>query len=320
MDLVSVIVPVYNVRDYLDRCVTSIITQTYQNIEIILVDDGSLDGSGEMCDAWAQKDARINVYHKENGGLADARNYGITKAHGSYLEFLDSDDYIEKNTIQTCLENLKEHNDVDIVCFGIIIEHENGTKITKKTGEKRVLSNREGLIELNSYRNIDESACNKFFARKLFDENRFPKGKLCEDYYIMHKVFASAKQILVLPDIFYHYWQRANSITHNCKFNMDYIFAAQVRQAFFQENYPDLQYIGITNYAFALVHLYNFYLKNPNSTEIASYTATDIVKQLRQKQSVIYTNKFLPLKKKIQFFVLANMTRIYPIAFRRKRS
>lgn len=318
MDLVSVIVPVYNVKDYLDRCVESVIKQTYQNIELLLVDDGSNDGSGEMCDSWAVRDSRIRAFHKENGGLADARNYGITKARGTYVEFLDSDDYIEKDTIRICMEKLKQYDSIDIVCFGMTIEYEHGTSIIKQTGKQRVLSNWEALIELNSYKNIEVSACNKFFSRKLFDTVRFPKGKLCEDYYIMHKLFSNSRQMLILPDNLYHYWQRENSITHNKTFNMDYIYASQEQLAFIRKEFPDLEYIGITNYLFALVNLYNFYLIYPDSAEIEGYTKTDIVSQLKKNQSVIYGNRFLPIIKKIQLFVMINMKKAYVFVFERK--
>ncbi|MBR1540013.1 MAG: glycosyltransferase [Clostridia bacterium] len=124
-ELISIIVPVYKVEKYLDKCINSIVSQTYKNLEVILVDDGSPDSCGKMCDEWTQKDTRIKVIHKENGGLSDARNFGLDCAKGKYIQFVDSDDYIEKDMIEFLYKNLKENNADISICSNYMVDEEN---------------------------------------------------------------------------------------------------------------------------------------------------------------------------------------------------
>ena len=124
-ELISIIVPVYKVEKYLDKCINSIVSQTYKNLEVILVDDGSPDSCGKMCDEWTKKDTRIKVIHKENGGLSDARNFGLDCAKGKYIQFVDSDDYIEKDMIEFLYKNLKENNADISICSNYMVDEEN---------------------------------------------------------------------------------------------------------------------------------------------------------------------------------------------------
>lgn len=315
MKLVSIIIPVYNVEKYIDRCLNSVITQTYKNIEVILVDDGSTDKSGKICDKWSLKDSRIKSYHKENGGLADARNYGVAKANGDYIEFLDSDDFIEETTVETCMKYVNLYDNVDILCFGMKIEFENGNSYVKKMKETRNVNNIRGLIALNSYENIEESACNKMFAKRMFDNISFPVGKYCEDYYIMYKLFYKARNIVIMNNNFYHYWQRDNSITHKKTFNIDYVLASISQLKFIREKCPKLENIGISNYIFSLIALYNFYLINPKAKEIEGYTKKDIAEIIKHNKKSVYKNKYMPFKKKAQLFILTNCKTVYSLLF-----
>lgn len=213
--LISIIVPVYKVEEYLDKCVESIVNQTYKNLEIILVDDGSPDSCGSMCDNWGKKDNRISVLHKKNGGLSDARNAGINVAKGKYIGFVDSDDYIEPRMFEL-LVNTIEKSSADIsTCFVVTERKENPQKalIYEKI---KVLQREEAIIDLftkNGY--VRHAAWNKLYKKEIFDDIKFPVGRLFEDAAVMYKVFDSIKNIAVIKAELYHYVQRAGSICNN---------------------------------------------------------------------------------------------------------
>lgn len=220
-ELLSVIVPVYNVEKYICKCVDSILNQTYKNLEIILIDDGSKDSSGAKCDELAKKDNRIKVYHKENGGLSDARNYGIQKSTGKYLGFVDSDDFINLNMFQILMDNIKQY-DADIsTCARITINE--GTNIDTYTknepNEPKCLTSRDAIIDLftkNEY--VFHAAWDKIYKRELFRNIEFPVGRLFEDAAIMYRLFEKAKTIVTTKSKLYYYIQRNGSIS-NCSYN-----------------------------------------------------------------------------------------------------
>lgn len=239
-DLVSIIVPIYKVEEYLDKCVESLINQTYQNIEIILVDDGSPDNCPMLCDEWAKKDSRINVIHKENGGLSDARNYGIDAAKGDYIVFVDSDDYTEENMIENLFNSLKKE-EADIAICNFYIEDENtneqtiannlDSKIFSCTGEEKY----KYLFDWE-YSTQTVVAWNKLYKINLFEKIRYPKGKLHEDEYIICELLKNANKVVYNLQPFYHYIKRDNSITST--FNLkrfDIIEALEKRISFFQK-------------------------------------------------------------------------------------
>ena len=213
MKLVSIIVPVYNVENFLDVCIKSIIRQTNKNIEIILVDDGSTDNSGVICDKWADIDERIKVIHKKNGGLSDARNEGLRVAKGEYIVFVDSDDFINENLVRYCLEIIKKE-DADIVTFEYqmveencntwVEEEENGS-VESITGQGllcEILKNKEGYVV----------AWNKFYKRNIWNELRFPFEKIHEDEFVIADVMLAAKKVVVSNQKLYYYRQRKGSI------------------------------------------------------------------------------------------------------------
>ena len=210
MNLISIIVPVYNVERYLDECVKSIIGQTYQNIEVILVDDGSTDHSAAICDRWAEVDDRIRVIHKPNGGLSDARNCGLETAKGEYIYFIDSDDYIDHSLCEKAMDVFKTEN-VDLVVFGVARTTETGDIISTDFVEKCFLSKKAALAELYSGQ-IKNYAVNKVYKRELWNKVRFPLGRAFEDIGTMYKVFLNAQTICCIPDILYYYRMRQGSI------------------------------------------------------------------------------------------------------------
>ena len=212
--LISVIVPVYNVEKYLPKCVDSILGQTYENLEIILVEDGTKDNSGAICDAYAAKDSRIRVIHKENGGLSSARNAGMDIARGDYFGFVDSDDWIEPKMYETLL-NLAEKYHADLVC---------GSRydVAEATGERTLglhhekeeaLSSMDLLGRVFTWDGCDSAAWDKLYRRHLFDDIRYPLGMYSEDIAIFYKLMEKANRVALCPEPLYNYHHRENSIT-----------------------------------------------------------------------------------------------------------
>ena len=189
--LISVIVPVYKVEQYLEKCVNSISVQTYSNLEIILVDDGSPDKCGDICDSLAKKDNRIKVIHKPNGGLSSARNAGIDIASGQYIGFVDSDDSIEPYMYENLLGLIK-HDGTKLAVCAVNYIYEDGKKANKAAlGKNCTFDFYHAMVEMNTHRLFDMGAWSKLYHKSLFDDLRFPVGKLSEDYYIMFKIFDS---------------------------------------------------------------------------------------------------------------------------------
>lgn len=207
---ISIIVPVYNVEAYIEKCITSLIGQTYSNLEILLVDDGSTDDSGQICDRYAEKDERICVLHKDNGGLSDARNYGIDRAKGDLLAFVDGDDWIHPQMYELMLDILEAKN-ADIVTCGFEQRDEGfaNRRYTLEQLEITVLSGAEALSDLWTPSVV---AWNKLYQKKIFDQIRYPKGKLHEDEYVIHKIFYQCKNIAVIDKPLYFYTIRQDSI------------------------------------------------------------------------------------------------------------
>lgn len=242
--LVSVIVPVYNVEEYLGRCVESILSQTYRNLEVILVDDGAKDSSGTICDGYAVKDPRVVVVHKENGGLSSARNAGIDIARGQYLEFVDSDDWIEPYAVESMLELALTHN-TELVVGGRY-------DVKAATGEKRkglcppvteVVTGEEMVRRIFRWQNCDSSACDKLFHRRLFREIRFPHGMVCEDVPIMYKIVLDAGQVALLSQPIYNYYHRTGSITYTTVSERDFHFSRHTEQIlpYIRTHHPALE-------------------------------------------------------------------------------
>ena len=186
--LVSIIVPVYNVKPYLNRCVDSLLGQSYQNMELLLVDDGSTDGSGELCDELAVEDGRIRVFHKPNGGLSDARNHGMHHARGEYFCFLDSDDLLPENALEK-LVGLCEQHRADVAMGQLLQFETEPQRQTGTTGGTEILTVQDTIRGMLLRKGkIGHTACAKLFRRELWAELRFPKGMLYEDYAVIYKV------------------------------------------------------------------------------------------------------------------------------------
>ena len=209
--LISVIIPVYKVEKYLVRCVRSVINQTYDNLEIILVDDGSPDGCGRICDEFSAKDDRIKVVHKANGGLSDARNVGIDAATGDLIGFVDSDDYIKPEMFEVLYKRLYE-NSADISVCGIVKRFEDGSEKPENAFTESVCLDGDVALEiLLEDDKIPSYFCNKLFKSELFKELRFPVGVIYEDLAFSFYVFYRAKKVVCVNYNLYYYCLRKDS-------------------------------------------------------------------------------------------------------------
>lgn len=218
-EMVSVVVPIYGVEDYLENCVNSILNQTYKNIEIILVDDGSPDKCGKICDDYAILDSRVKVLHKKNGGLSDARNVGIEVACGKYITFIDSDDYISEDYISVLLKSLMEE-DADISICKLKATSNLKEDVSSKTQEGIFIYSTETAIEEMLYsKEFSTSACGRMFCTNLFDDVRFPVGRYSEDLFTIYRIILQSKKIVFVKREAYFYYTRPGSIT-NEKFSI----------------------------------------------------------------------------------------------------
>lgn len=253
-DLISVIIPIYNVEKYLHECVDSVLKQTYKNIEIILVDDGSTDSCPEICDEYSVLDSRVKVIHKVNGGLSDARNAGKKIALGKYISFIDSDDSIEFNYIEY-LYDILIINNADMSCCqkkeiddgSKLIRYLNYCKVSKVNG------NYECMKAFFSNIGLDTFAWGKLYKSKMIENIDYPYGKVYEDVFTTHKIIAECSSIAIGDKCLYNYRIRANSITTS-KFSMkqyDRIEAHKIRTQFIRKKYPDLESLASQGIVYA---------------------------------------------------------------------
>lgn len=276
MELISVIVPIYKVEQYMDRCVESLVHQTYTNLEIILVDDGSPDGCPAMCDEWAEKDSRIRAIHKVNGGLSDARNAGMAVATGEYIGFVDSDDWVEPGFYQTLYDLLQAH-DADIAECGVNFIDENG----KLLRQRQFISTDKAMLRVDAIKHllkedgIYQTVWNKLYRRETIGGILFEKGRLHEDDFWTYQIFDRAKKLAVTQQPMYNYFQRSDSIMgvgYRLK-NLDGL-EARHRQVDFFSSDPEL-----ADFVKARVlynDMYHFqaalkYLKQPEQKAVTDY-------------------------------------------------
>lgn len=303
--LVSVIIPIYKVEPYLCECVDSVINQTYKNLEIILVDDGSPDKCPEICDEYAQKDSRIKVIHKPNGGLSDARNAGIEVAKGEWISFVDSDDIVNNNFIEVLL-NTAINNSCEIAVCGYNCFYEKKELNISNATTADSTHKCNLLIPIQVLKKQFKSAkyvviWNKLYKKVLFESNiRFPKGRLHEDEFTTYKLCIHASKIADISENLYYYRQRKGSITSviSEKHILDSIDAMNEKLCYIR-NYND-------NYlrADALYSLFVLYsrLITKNSFNKKSYTA------LRQK--LLSIKKYLQLKRRLKFTFLSCINKV----------
>lgn len=302
MEKVSVIVPIYNVEDYLEECINSIINQTYKNLEIILVDDGSKDSSGKMCDNYQKKDDRIRVFHKKNGGLSDARNEGIKRATGKYICFVDSDDYIENNYIELLYNNIKKFNvKISVASYRYVFEDGNIKNFEMASELMLKSSAMKKLFYENAFGNY---AWNKMYDINLFNDIKFPIGRKMEDLGIMYLLIEKCSKIYFDSSIIYNYRQRKNSIVHNINKNflVDRLDLTIERFEHFKKNYAVFDEL--------YVNLISICLDTYEYLYFDDYYSKICLNYLNSKELKKYFFE-LNLKKKIKFLCLKLNKKLY---------
>lgn len=309
--LISIIVPVYNMEKYIDKCINSIINQTYKNIEIIIVDDGSTDKSNKMIDKYKKIDKRIKVYHKKNGGLSDARNYGLEKATGEYIGFVDSDDYIENNMYEILYNNLIKYKaDISVVNYNLVYEKDfNYKKNFKEISDKLLILNKMETIKLllddNKFGNY---AWNKLYKRELFNNIKYPVGRNMEDLGTTYKIIEKCNRIVYDPIPLYNYLQRNNSIvnTINLSFFEDtYILTCE------RFIYLDNKYGFIKENHFNTIRLLLFCYPFINDKD---NTYKDVIKKIKFFKIIDKLN----YKEIIKFIVLRINNKLFKLLFTKK--
>lgn len=238
---ISIVIPVYNVEKYLEKCIESVINQTYNNLEIILVDDGSPDNCGSICDEYSKKDGRIKVIHQFNGGLSNARNTGIRNATGSYITFIDSDDYVDNSYVEVLYRNILQHNsDMSIGTHKVIYDN---SVIDKATHDEFQGKPEEILKRMLYDQDVDVSAWGKLYKIELFRNIEFPEGRLYEDAATTYKLIDTCRIVSVKSESLYNYTIRKNSISQ-CEFSqkkMDLITSTREMTDYIKEKYPNLE-------------------------------------------------------------------------------
>ena len=241
--LISVIIPVYNVQKYLERCLQSVADQDYQNIEVLVIDDGSTDQSRTICDQWAEKDTRFSIYHKKNGGLSDARNYGLDRCVGEYISFVDSDDYLEP----TCISYLYELIKCSPYCKVSQANHKiicgEKTRINYKGDQDFILSQHDAAEAVLFHDRVDVSAWGKLYHRSIFDNLRYPIGRLFEDTYIFGEVLLNTSNYAYGHIPQYNYAKNPDSIVNRAftEKNLEYIESSKQMTDQLENAFPNLK-------------------------------------------------------------------------------
>lgn len=310
MKKLSVVVPVYNVEQYLKRCVDSIINQNYPNIEIILVDDGSKDSSGKLCDFFAKQDKRIKVIHQTNGGLSSARNTGIENASGYYINFLDSDDELLPNIFNDLIP-LMEKNGLDIIVYSSQKIKNGNIKKEKHTGKFVVWDRKTALV--NDLSNDGGCVWNKIYSKKAIDNVKFPVGRLFEDTATGYKFIANSDKVGYIDKVYHNYYYNPDSITNtsfNVKARWDYVLAREeVYNYCVNNNLPSEKVNGFLIKAL-LSCLTAIYANNDENNKIYY----DKIKKLLKIYTFEYSDKYLSFKYKIFLYSFDKFDFIHKIS------
>ncbi len=310
--LVSVIVPIYNVEQYLEHCILSLVNQNYKLLEIILIDDGSTDSSGEICEKWLQKDSRIHVIHKKNEGLSAARNTGIVNSHGEFITFVDSDDYVHKDYINNLLDACLKNKVKLAIGKLLAVTDDNPTEwnYDNESSENEILSKEELFLQLFSSRNVETVvACGKIYHRSLWKDLRFPLGRIHEDAIIVQDIFNQIQDAAWVNRILYYYRSNLNSITQK-KYNLqrlDELYAYERRLSLFHQNkWQMLFQKQLYVYLSRIIYHYQMITKMNNITKIERNEIFKLYNKYLSSISKINKTS-LDLKHKVKF----NFFRVY---------
>ena len=283
LEKITVIVPVYRVEQYLDRCIKSIVEQTYTNLEIILVDDGSPDLCPQLCDLWAEKDSRIKVIHKKNGGLSDARNAGLEVAEGEYIAFVDSDDWIESKYIEFLyLAIIQTEAEMSACQIRIVQEQDDVPEIKVQQTNVEIFSTEEALHSLINGYGFRAVVWNKLYKREFLLGEKFELGKLHEDEFFTYRIIDKCRSLAWIDTPLYNYRQRRGSImaTYSIR-HLDTLDAAVGRLELLKNKYPKLYLNDKVTYCVSCLNYYCDMIKGRFGKE----------QQLAKKQILNYRAK-----------------------------
>ena len=293
MPKVSVIIPVYNVEQYLNRCIDSVLNQTYKDFEIILVDDGSTDKSGEICDVYAEKDSRITVIHKENGGLSDARNFGIDAARGDFLTFLDSDDYFHPEYLEILVLNAERRNADIAICNYTVNRNPEPSFSAAESFDVKEMTAEQAVYEFVTCNKTWEfiSACAKIYKSEIFENIRFSVGKINEDNFTTWKCYLKSQKVIMCPVALYYIFPSENSITRRTysKKNLDAVTAVEEMREYFKSRDERLYRI-ITDKLLSVYGVHYFKIKKHLQDKKLCGGLKQKIKQIELEKST--TRKF----------------------------
>lgn len=314
-DLISIIIPVYNTGKYLDNCIKSVADQDYPNIEIIIINDGSNDEPTiTICNELAIQYANVIVIHKENGGSASARNYGIKMAHGDYIGFVDSDDIIEPNMYSSLYNDLISHNVK--IAIGNIATEENGQLIDRKGSVPEGEYSNKQLLHY-FFLGYWHSACTNLYTRSLFDSVQFPEGEVNEDYMLNYWLFKNQDRVYYNNNVFYHYIRRKGSNTSSpvTMSFLDWIkHTSAIRQDY--QNCDNLREEADYQYLYSNIVLGNKCLLSlgKGRSEDADKLYKTVTDNLKQERKKVFHNKFLTKRYRIFGILLSCIPHLYKAA------
>ncbi len=311
--MVSIIVPVYNVEKYIHRCIESILKQTYHDWELLLIDDGSTDGSGLICDTYADSDMRIKCFHKKNGGQSSARNLGLEKAIGEQIVFCDSDDWLAPNFLEVCMREYTANNaDIATANYYNYYSEKDVKPIFDEKKENETCTNRAAMKRLLENDGTSSSVCGRLYARKIFDDIRFQDGMLFEDAAISYKLFINAKKVVFISQPLMYYFHRAGSTMsrRDKKIRIDEIRAAHERYMGVRKSYDDeIAEAAISNYVYDMIHVTECFIRDGyDLQELEKYD--NYLRSELNKYNYHYGKRFSK-RKKVEAYLWLQFPRLF---------
>ena len=310
-ELVTIVVPIYNVEKYLKKCIESILNQTYKNLEIILVDDGSTDKCGKICDEYSLKDSRIKIIHKKNGGLSEARNYGIENANGNYITFIDSDDYLDGEFIENILKIALETK-ADLVISGLKNVYEKQKDVCADNNKYYAkLSKEETYYKVLTQKDIDVTANAKLYKKEIFETIRYPVGELYEDIKIIDKIIEKANTIVYTKYKGYFYLQRTGSIMYSAISKEKFVLIETMENLlmFIEKKYPKIKNAAVRRYVYCNYHILGRAILDNNYYDICKSLRNNIL----EYKNLIFKEKIYNAKEKIATLILELGLRPYQV-------
>lgn len=314
---ISLVIPVYNVQDYLEECLDSVLLQDYENFEVVAVNDGSTDNSRKILDSYERSDSRIRVVDQRNKGLAGARNTGVAAARGDYIAFVDSDDYVTPDYLSAMAANAFAY-DADISICGRAIDSNGSCVHHVRSGfSGRSLEPAEAFRALNSYSSFDMSMCGKLFKAGLFDGIEFPEGKNSEDQFVCYRLLLKANRVYYEDKPYYVYRHREGSISRGSRVNIFPIEASHEQLKYVEALYPELIYAAEASCFFSQVAVYNAYaIRN---RDIPDEISEIILSEPKSYLSSVLGNSDIPKIKKIQALAYCFARSAYKCIYLSKR-